>query len=239
MNLKSAIAAIEEHGMLLVFPMGNRPEPQSLWSVTYPRSKMRWEWDDDGDGRVAKLWHLRADLSASGEVVYTKWYQGRATVFSRKAFTALLAGYVVGGTRGLSTQARDILDILIADSPQSTKALRRETGLTGRPNERIYERALKELWTRLFIVGFGEIDEGAFPSLAMGATKVLFEDLHTKASTMGAEEAAAGREALFKSVPLARKFYEKTLPSPTVAPLAKVQQQKKSADRGYIEFEDL
>ena len=240
MNLKGAISAIDEHGMLLIFPIDNRPEPRSVWSVTYPKSKMRWEWDDGGDDRVGKLWHLRADLSASGLVVYTKWYQGRATVFSRKAFTALLAGYLeAAGQQGLSAHARIILDILISDSPQSTKALRRETGLTGKANESIYERALKELWARLLIVGFGEIEEGAFPSLAMGASQVLFEDLYAKARSMSAKEASAQREALFRSVPLARKYYEKTLPGTGNAPKAKAKRQKKAADRGYIEFEDL
>jgi hypothetical protein len=240
MNLKSAVAAIEEHGMLLIFPIDNRPEPRSVWSVSYPKSKMRWEWDEDGDDRVHKLWHLRAELSASGLVVYTKWYQGRATVFSRKAFTALLAGYLqAAGQQGLSAYARTILDILISDSPQSTKSLRRETGLTGKANEAVYERALKELWARLLIVGFGEIEEGAFPSLAMGASKVLFEDLYAKALGMSVKAATAEREALFTAVPLARKYYEKTLPGKGAAPKAKAKKQKKAAERGYIEFEDL
>lgn len=40
---------------------------------------MHWEWDDAGDKRVADLWHLREELSRSGErVVYTKWFQNRA-----------------------------------------------------------------------------------------------------------------------------------------------------------------
>ena len=215
--------------MLLVFPWVTALSP-ILVVRDLPAQQDAWE---DDDGMVAPSSGIYGRTSLLGEVVTPSGITGHG-VFAQGLHRSPCTCW---GTRGF--QARDILDILIADSPQSTKALRRETGLTGRPNERIYERALKELWTRLFIVGFGEIDEGAFPSLAMGATKVLFEDLHTKASTMGAEEAAAGREALFKSVPLARKFYEKTLPSPTVAPLAKVQQQKKSADRGYIEFEDL
>lgn len=236
MNLKSAIKAINEHGMLLVFPMDNRPEPKSVWSVSYPRSKMRWEWDDDGDDRVGKLWHLRAELSLSGEVVYTKWFRGRATVFSRPAFTALLAGYMAGGTEGVSARAREILGILTADSPQSTKALRKATGLTGKQNERLYEGALKELWTRLLIVGYGEIEEGAFPSLAMGATRAIFEDLHTEARTMDAAAAAKGREDLFKKVPLAGKFYEKTAPA---APAPKPKPAAKKAGAGYISFEDL
>jgi hypothetical protein len=234
MKLDSAIASIDAHGMLLVFPMDNRPEPLSLWSVTYPGVKMRWEWDEGGDRRVEKLWFLRADLSSSGRVVYTKWYQGRATVFSKKAYTALLAGYLeAGGAQGLSATARTLLDLLISDSPQSTKALRRETGLKGKANERLYERALKELWARLLIVGYGEIEEGAFPSLAMGASQVLFEDLYLKAKAMTPAEASKEREKLFSKVPLARKYYEKTLPVRAGPP------KKKRVTKDYISFDDL
>lgn len=35
---------------------------------------------------------------------------------------------------------------------------------------------MKQLWARLLIVGFGEVDDGAFPSLAVAATELMFED---------------------------------------------------------------
>ena len=43
--------------------------------------------------------------------------------------------------------------------------------------ESTYSKATQELWRRLLIVGHGEIDDGAFPSLAMGSTQLMFEDL--------------------------------------------------------------
>src|SRR4051812_17327021 len=87
---QKAVAAIERSGVLLVYPIQNRPDPPSLWTALHPRTAMRWEWDESGDDRVADLWHLRERLSRSGEVVYAKWFQGRATFFSREVFTAFL-----------------------------------------------------------------------------------------------------------------------------------------------------
>lgn len=185
MKIAPAVAAIERHGVLLVFPIANRPEPRSLWSVLHPRSKMRWAWHDGADERVVALWHQREVLARSGKVVYAKWFQGRATFFSRPVFRAMLATLKSTGhlTEGLSLHARDLLDLLEDNSPQSTKELRRAANMQGRPMEAVYTRALKELWSRLLIVGVGEVNDGAFPSLAIGATKLLFEDLWLAADT--------------------------------------------------------
>ena len=177
-----AIRAIEQHGILLTFPIDNRPQPDSLWSTSYS-DKMRWEWDNNGDDRVAKLWHLRTELSESRKVVYAKWYQGQATFFSREAMVALLAFYETSKIEhaieipGLSSEAKQILEVLEMNSPQSTKQIKLATELRGKFFERTYERAMKSLWSALRIVGFGEFDDGAFPSLGIGATHTLFEDL--------------------------------------------------------------
>ncbi|HVK60590.1 MAG TPA: hypothetical protein VM432_03525 [Bdellovibrionales bacterium] len=178
--------------MLLVFPQENRKEPRSLWYEFFPKTKMRWEWDDDGDSRVADLWHLRAKLSTSRKVIYSKWFRGRATVMAFDVFTAMVrvANPNLPRIDGLSFQAREILDLLEEDSPLSTKQLKRMTGLQGRSSEAVYQRSLKELWDRNLIVAFGEVDEGAFPSLAVGATKTLFEDLYLEACEMSVDTAA-------------------------------------------------
>ena len=196
-NVKTAISFIEKHGILLVFPIDNRKEPRSLWSCFFPRSEMRWEWDDGGDDRVAKLWHLREQLSSSGQVIYAKWFRGRATVLSREVFTAMLSA--VGSSRkphdGLTPQALEVLGALELDSPMSTKELKLATDLRGKFHERAYERAMKELWSRLLIVGCGERDDGAFPSLLLGSTQLIFEELWQESLKMS----AAGGIAILKS----------------------------------------
>lgn len=169
--------AIDSHGILLVYPLANKPEPPSLFSVAYPKEKMRWEWTDDADDHVVSLWHLRMRLAESHDVVYSKWFRNRATFFSLPVFRAMLSGLTAAGAlrSPRSPDARAVLEVLEDDSPMSTKVLRDSAGLRGREHERRWQNALAELFARLDIVGVGEVDDGAFPSLAVGATSLLFE----------------------------------------------------------------
>lgn len=211
MSTKAAIHAIEKYGILLVYPIDNHPEPLSLWRCFHPRTPMRWEWDQEGDNRVADLWHLRAELSASGKVVYAKWYRGRATFFSREVFPAMLS--ILGSSRGaresLGSQAKLILDLLEMDSPLSTKQIKKLTDLRGKPLESIYEKAMKELWQKLLIVGFGEIDDGAFPSLAIGSAQLLFENLWRESLDLTPARAYAILEKRLPENSLFRKHWAK------------------------------
>lgn len=180
-----AIEAINDHGALLVFPIKDKTEPASIWSVLYPRSKMRWEWDEGGDPRVFRLWQLREEISRSGKVVYAKWFQGRATFFSRELFIHLLA--YMQSEKPLSHESQQILEALEMDSPLSTKQVKELADLRGKWLEPAYNRAMKELWNRGLVVGFGEVDDSSFPSLAVGATKVLFEDLWAESQSISLE----------------------------------------------------
>jgi hypothetical protein len=186
-----AIKAIEKRGALLVYPLNNRKLPLSIWSELYPRSKMRWEWDVDGDDRVARLWSLREELSRSHQVVYAKWFQGRATFFSFAVFTNMLAylGSAQMAELALTPSSREVLDILISDSPLSTKQLKAAVGLEGRLNEPTYNRALKPLWQNLLLVGFGEFEDSSFPSLGIAATTTMFEDLWNESHTLNPQAA--------------------------------------------------
>ena len=212
MNQKKAVALINKKGALLVFPIDNRREPASLWHEFFPRSKMKWEWDSDGDSRVSDLWWLMKKLSDSGQVVYSKWYQGRATFFSKELFTALLvySRMFFEDHSRFSRYARDLLDTLESDSPLSTKQLKKVTGLQGKDNERFYNRGMKELFLHFLIVAYGEVDDGAFPSLAVGSTKNLFEDLVTASHKMSREDADKIIEKFWpEEKNLFKKFLEK------------------------------
>ncbi len=193
MTVAKALHFMKNRGMLLVFPQANRKEPASLWAEFFPRTKMRWEWDETGDNRVGELWMLRERLSLSRKVVYSKWFRQRATLIAIDLFPALLklANPDFPEVRGLSLNAREILDLLDEDSPLSTKQLKKLTGLQGRASEATYQRALKELWDRFLIVAYGEVDEGAFPSLAIGSTRVIFENLWGEAISFSTAEASA------------------------------------------------
>ena len=167
---------------------------------------MRWEWDSDGDNRVAQLWHLRTELSLCKDVVYSKWFRGRATLFSREVFRALLSVYgTASAPRGqyLNRQALEILENLEMESPLSTKQIKLATDLRGKIFEREYERAMKQLWHPGYTVAFGEVDDGAFPSLAVGASQVIFEELWEESKETNRDDAyqflskKLGEESLF------------------------------------------
>lgn len=186
------IKAIEDNGCLLVYPLDNRKEPKSIWSCLYPRTAMRWEWDESGDNRVGELWVLRTQLSESRDVVYAKWYRNRATFFSKEVFVNLVA--YLGSSQGqvsLTRDSQEALDLLLTDSPQSTPTLKENLGLRGRFLEGQYNRTLKPLWNYLFLVGFGETEDSSFPSLNIGASASLFEELWVESRALPAEEAEA------------------------------------------------
>jgi len=244
MSIKDAVRVIDQAGALLVFPIDNKREPDSLWYQFFPKSPMRWEWDADGDHRVADLWHLKTELSTTGKVVYTKWYRGRATYFSKPLFTALLRKLnpslqdTYKNQASLSGAARKILEILQAESPLSTKELKRLADMRGRERERIYEKALKELWSRLLIVAYGEVDDGAFPSLAVGATEALFEELWSEAlETKESEADSIIGKTLDQSNPF-YKFYRK-LASESAPRPEKATPKTSHKPLSVVDFKDL
>ncbi|NUN04989.1 MAG: hypothetical protein HUU57_04420 [Bdellovibrio sp.] len=190
------IAAIEKKGCLLVYPLQNRKEPASLWSELYPRTKMRWAWDESGDNRVGELWVLREELSRSKKVVYAKWFQNRATFFSREVFVCLLA--FLGSAKGhvhLPRASQEALESFLMDSPQSTKVIKENLGWQGKMMESHFNRAMKPLWQGLFLVGFGEVADSSFASLNMAATQNIFEDLWGQAQGL---DAAVAEKRLLK-----------------------------------------
>lgn len=211
MTQKTAIASINKNGILLVFPINNKPEPKSLWSEFYPKSKMKWEWDENGDNRVGELWGLMKRLSDSRQVVYSKWYQGRATFFSRELFTALLCVFKdrIIAAHHLSRAAQDLLETLEGDSPLSTKQLKQLTELRGKENESTYNRGMKQLFSQFMIVAFGEVEDGAFPSLAVGATRNLYEDLWNEALELDLKKAKKTIDQFLPLQSAVRKYYDK------------------------------
>ena len=177
MNPVKAVAAIKKLGACLVYPLNNSREIANLWHAYFPRSRMSWDWDENSDNRVAYLWHLRATLSQRKDIAYTKLYQNRATFCSLPVFEAFHAMMNLDDPKcaRLSPYARKALELLLDNSPQSSKALRKELDLGGKLFESTWQKAMRELWHRGLIVGCGEVDDGAFPSLAIGASELIHE----------------------------------------------------------------
>ncbi len=207
-----AIDVINKQGILLVYPIDNRSEPFSIWSELYPKTKMRWEWDEQGDSRVASLWQLREELSRSREVVYSKWYQNRATFFSLPVFQALYSLTRQQKPQKWRSECDEILEILEMDSPLSTKQIKLAVNLQGKLLEPIYDRSMKPLWQHFDIVGFGEIQDSSFPSLAVGAAKTLFEDLISDCEKNPPKKSRQIFEAHLPEHSLWRKFWNRSYP---------------------------
>ena len=211
LQIPAAIASIRQHGALLVFPINNREHPHSLWSEFFPKMKMVWEWNEDSDHRVWDMWQMMKRLSDCREVVYSKWYQGRATFFSHELFAAMLAvrrAHLIG-RHEFSETARILYEVLENNSPLSTKELKQVTDLQGRLHEAEYSRGMKELFSRLLIVGFGEVEDGAFPSLAVGATELLYEDLWREGAELPLSRAQDTLDRLMPPGSHFRKFFDK------------------------------
>lgn len=204
-------AALHRESCLLVFPVANQNDPPSLWRELFPKKKMLWEWTDDGDDDVPRLWQFREEMSRSGEFVYAKWFQNRATFFAKEdAALWIRALNPSFSETGLEPAAKSILHALQDSSPQSTKALKKVTELKGRDFEKDFQKGLKQLSERLLVVGYGEIDDGAFPSLAWGATELLFEREYRTAKELNYENAHQTLLEKIKSSKV-KRFYLRTL----------------------------
>jgi hypothetical protein len=207
-KLARGVSIINRLGICLVYPIDNKPEFPSLWSEIYPKSPMRWAWDEDADPRVAEIWHLRGALAESSDVAYAKWFRGRATFFSLPVFHALLGRIATAGDvfSGLPHESAEIMERLREVSPRSSKEIRNEVGLRGKQFESLFTHAMKALWTRLLVVGTGEIPDGAFPSLAVAATEMMFEDTWNARTQVPRDANAKLDEALARTPAFAKEL---------------------------------
>jgi hypothetical protein len=207
-KLARAVSVIERLGIVLVYPIDNQAAPPSLWSEIHAGTAMKWSWDEDADPRVAELWHLRERLASSSDVAYAKWFRGRATFFSLPVFHALLGRLGEAGSvlAGLPHESVELMERLRESSPRSTKELRAESGLRGKEFESLFTHAMKALWTRLLIVGTGEVPDGAFPSLAIAATEMMFEDIWNARTMVPSSAKKKLDEALDRSPAFAKEL---------------------------------
>jgi len=213
LSAENAIDFLSGNGVLLVYPINNRQQPPSLWTQFFPDIPMVWDWNDDADHRVSDMWSLMKRLSSGSSVVYSKWYQGRATFFSRKLFAAMLRlrrAHLHFDRRALNESERMLLEVLENNSPLSTRRLKELTDMQGRIQEPTYSRSMKTLFTKLMIVGFGEVDDGAFPSLAVGATELLHHDLCTESEEMPLRQAQQIVDRFMPNSSHFRRFWDKT-----------------------------
>lgn len=212
-NYKKAVGAINRHHIQLVYPIKNAEEPRALWHSLYPGAFMKWDWSEDADQRVVDIWHLKNELCYGQDVVYAKWFRGRATFFSREIFVPMICLLKTTQVEGIhrNMHANDIYEALLDNSPQTPKLVKQAVELSGAHNRSDYERGVKLLWEQLLIVGTGEVDEGQFPALAMGATKHIFEDLWDEGGSLDPGEAEERCRKLLPSDSPFFKYFNRML----------------------------
>lgn len=208
---RNAIRIVQKEKVLLSFPLKGKPELASLWSRFFPGKTMHWSWEEDADDYINDLWVLMKELSGIEEVIYSKWYQGRVTLFAPDLFIAMLAIHRQKPQKQLIAPARQLLSALELDSPLSTKQLKKAAELTGKDNLAAYNRGLRTLFQSFLIVGYGEEYDGAFPSARMAATRHVYDEFWYQAERLSLEEAWLFIETYLPKTSPWRRFFDRTL----------------------------
>ena len=91
--------------------------------------------------------------------------------------------------------------------------MKQAADLRGREHEPAFTRGMKELWLRMLIVAWGERDDGAFPSLQAGASKLLHHAAWQAGREMTEAEAIATIDRFWtEDSPFRRYFGELRTP---------------------------
>jgi hypothetical protein len=180
-TLKNAIFEVERLGTVAIFPEKSRKKSSiiSLWELFYPRTPMRWEWDESADKGVVKLWWLKNEIAQTKKVLYGRFFSNRPVLVSISEAQTILKSLK---PRPLSSLAREILSRLEDNSPQTKRMLGRELRRDGwEPTRAEFERALLELQRNFQIVSLGdsEREKGPMPSSEYAALGLVFPQLKT------------------------------------------------------------
>jgi winged helix DNA-binding protein len=143
-----------------------------LWEAVVGRARPRWPRHSHHDGGVGLTWRLKDDLPAARRVYYGKLLRGRPLLVALDlvpAFYALVRGrqrardyraeYAAGR---MSLTAKRLMDAMLREHPQYTRALRANAFLLEPSRTRGFERAMAELQRGLWLVKSEERYEPSF-----------------------------------------------------------------------------
>jgi len=170
-SVSTALQFVNAVGLCSTFHVFREGLP-SLWEAVVGRPAPRWPRRSHHDAGIGLAWHLKDVLPAQRQVYYGKLLKGRPVLVSLDlfpSFYALVRGaqrarHYIGEYRDgrLSQSAKHIMDSLIRESPQYTRALRAECFMLEPSRTREFERAMAELQQGLWIVKTGERYEPSF-----------------------------------------------------------------------------
>jgi hypothetical protein len=164
---KEAVRFINDVGIALLFPGDNVPFPD-LWSAI--NGEERKIPKHHHDWALGKTWDWKDQIPSHKEAWYGKLVRGKPAFICMADLPAVYAlssnfgeldDYLEAYADGLmSNEARTVYEVLLAEGPLPTSALRKAAGLGGGGDPaRRFERAIVELQADLKIVKSGISDD--------------------------------------------------------------------------------
>ena len=164
---REAVQFINDVGIALLFPGDNVPFPD-LWSAINGQERMIPKHHHDW--ALGKAWDWKDQIPSHKEAWYGKLIRGKPAFICMDDLPAVYAlssnfgeidDYLEAYADGLmSNEAKTVYEVLLAEGPLSTSAMRKAAGLGGggEPARR-FERAIVELQADLKIVKSGTSDD--------------------------------------------------------------------------------
>jgi hypothetical protein len=161
-----AVQFIDRVGIALLFPGDNIPLPDLWTAINGMERKLPKHHHDQA---LHKTWDWKDTIPSRKEAWYGKLVRGKPAFLSLRDLPAVYAlssnygeldDYLEAYADGMmSNEAKTVYEVLLAEGPMPTSALRKACGLGGGgDNARRFERAIAELQTDLKIVKSGISD---------------------------------------------------------------------------------
>jgi Winged helix DNA-binding domain len=158
-NERTALAFVNDVGFCLVFTNRTQPLP-CLWVAVCGRRDPVFPEHSHHDPEWILTWNLKDRLPAKRLVYYGKLIFGKPSMVSLASLPLFYAlhgpphdeqyRYEYEDGR-LSRAAKQIMDVLVEQRPQTTKELKRRTGLDASKNRPTFDLAIAELQRKLYI----------------------------------------------------------------------------------------
>jgi hypothetical protein len=193
-----ALQFIDEVGFCFAFKSENSELP-CLWHAACGARSPRVPRHTHHDPYISFVWEMKDLLPTERKVYYGKLLLRRPMFVSLEYLPDFCALANRGSARdeymqeflrgNLSTLAKSIMDALLDSSPQDTRSLKLATSHFMRTDKLLFEKAITELQTKLFLVKSSEVHEPF--SFMWAPIGEMFQKQLRKASKIPPEKARA------------------------------------------------
>jgi hypothetical protein len=164
-NMAEALSFINSVGFCFAFKSEHSELP-CLWHAACGRRDPVVPKHTHIDPSISFVWEMKDRLPAQRKIYYGKLLKSRPTMVSLEYLpyfyvlaerTGARDEYVQEHRRGkLSPVARSVMEALLDSWPQTTKGLKLATGMHGKSDRAMFDRAIAELQGKMFIVKIAE-----------------------------------------------------------------------------------